>query len=102
MYLYFAYGSVLSKRHVGEWAGEHGVDARLFARGAPALMIVEEIRASGVEQKAVHVFDSIASAFRAAHDRASDADRIIVFGSFLTVAAALAASRSIPEILSHS
>jgi gamma-glutamylcyclotransferase len=38
MYLYFAYGSVLSRRHVGEWAGEHGVDARLFARGAPAVL----------------------------------------------------------------
>src|SRR4051812_22920922 len=38
MYLYFAYGSVLSKRHLGEWAGEHGVDARLFARGAPAVL----------------------------------------------------------------
>src|SRR5919202_112185 len=38
MYRYFAYGSVLSKRHVGEWAGEHGVDARLFARGAPAVV----------------------------------------------------------------
>ena len=33
MYLYFAYGSVLSRRHLGEWAAEHGVDARLFARG---------------------------------------------------------------------
>ena len=38
MYNYFAYGSVLSKRHVGEWASEHGVDARLFARGAPAVL----------------------------------------------------------------
>src|SRR5216684_4686475 len=38
MVRYFAYGSVLSKRHVGEWAGEHGVDARLFARGAPAVL----------------------------------------------------------------
>jgi gamma-glutamylcyclotransferase len=38
MFLYFAYGSVLSRRHVGEWAGEHGVDARLFARGAPAVL----------------------------------------------------------------
>ena len=38
MFRYFAYGSVLSKRHVGEWAGEHGVDARLFARGAPAVL----------------------------------------------------------------
>ena len=38
MYRYFAYGSVLSRRHVGEWAGEHGVDPRLFARGAPAVL----------------------------------------------------------------
>ena len=38
MYLYFAYGSVLSKRHIGEWAGEHGVDARLFARASPAVL----------------------------------------------------------------
>src|SRR3954468_4339780 len=38
MYRYFAYGSALSKRHIGEWAAEHGVDARLFARGAPAIL----------------------------------------------------------------
>ena len=38
MYRYFAYGSALSKRHIGEWSAEHGVDARLFARGAPALL----------------------------------------------------------------
>ena len=33
MYRYFAYGSVLSKRHLGEWSAEHGVDPRLFAQG---------------------------------------------------------------------
>src|SRR4051812_25546743 len=38
MYQYFAYGSALSKRHIGEWAAEHGVDARLFARGLPAVL----------------------------------------------------------------
>src|ERR1700704_5826093 len=38
MYRYFAYGSALSKRHIGEWAAEHGVDARLFARGTPAVL----------------------------------------------------------------
>jgi cation transport regulator ChaC len=38
MYRYFAYGSALSKRHIGEWAAEHGVDARLFAHGAPAVL----------------------------------------------------------------
>jgi cation transport regulator ChaC len=38
MYRYFAYGSALSTRHIGEWAAEHGVDARLFARGTPAVL----------------------------------------------------------------
>src|SRR5438477_5478114 len=38
MYRYFAYGSALSKRHIGEWAAEHGVEPRLFARGAPAVL----------------------------------------------------------------
>lgn len=38
MYRYFAYGSALSRRHIGEWAAEHGVDVRLFARGAPAVL----------------------------------------------------------------
>jgi dihydrofolate synthase/folylpolyglutamate synthase len=71
------------------------------ARGAPALMIIEKLRAAGVAQTAIHALDTIASAFRAARDAASNADRIVVFGSFLTVAAALAATRSVPEILSH-
>src|SRR5260370_41365702 len=38
MFRYFAYGSALSRRHIGEWAAEHGVDARLFARGIPAVL----------------------------------------------------------------
>ena len=38
MYRYFAYGSAISRRHIGEWAAEHGVDVRLFARGAPAVL----------------------------------------------------------------
>jgi len=71
------------------------------ARGAPALTIIEKLRAAGVAQTAIHAFDTITSAFRAARDAASNADRIIVFGSFLTVSAALAASRSVPETLSN-
>jgi dihydrofolate synthase/folylpolyglutamate synthase len=39
----------------------------------------------------VRTFDDVASAYRAARDEAYEADRIVVFGSFLTVAAALAA-----------
>jgi hypothetical protein len=38
MYRYFAYGSVLSMRHLAEWSAEHGVDARLFAQGTPAVL----------------------------------------------------------------
>ena len=38
MYRYFAYGSALSKRHIGEWAAEHGADPRVFAQAAPALL----------------------------------------------------------------
>ncbi|HET7788276.1 MAG TPA: gamma-glutamylcyclotransferase [Myxococcales bacterium] len=38
MIRYFAYGSALSTRHIAEWAGEHGVDPRLFARGVPAVL----------------------------------------------------------------
>jgi cation transport regulator ChaC len=38
VYRYFAYGSVLSRRHLAEWAGEHGVDPRLFAGGTPAVL----------------------------------------------------------------
>jgi gamma-glutamylcyclotransferase len=50
MYRYFAYGSVLSRRHVGEWAGEHDVDPRLFATGTPAVLRGYEL-AFDVESK---------------------------------------------------
>jgi cation transport regulator ChaC len=50
MYRYFAYGSVLSQRHLGEWAGEHGVDPRLFAKGTPAILRGYEL-AFDVESK---------------------------------------------------
>jgi len=85
-------GSVIDamKTRVDRWyvAGLPG------ARGAPSLTIVAKLRSAGVAQAAIHAFDSIASAYRAACDVASDADRIIVFGSFLTVAAALDVNRA--------
>jgi dihydrofolate synthase / folylpolyglutamate synthase len=49
--------------------------------------------ASGVAASAVRIFPDIASAYVAARDRAGEADRIVVFGSFLTVAAVLAATK---------
>src|SRR6184192_2212289 len=50
MYRYFAYGSVLSRRHLAEWAGEHGVDPGLFAHGTPAVLRGYEL-AFDVERK---------------------------------------------------
>jgi dihydrofolate synthase / folylpolyglutamate synthase len=60
-------------------------------RGSSAEHLRDALRAAGVEAAAVRTFDTVAHAFTAARDTAGDADRIVVFGSFLTVAAALAA-----------
>jgi dihydrofolate synthase/folylpolyglutamate synthase len=62
-------------------------------RGAGADMVRDRLVAAGVAAPAVQVFADIASAFLAARDKAGETDRIVVFGSFLTVAAALAATR---------
>ena len=59
---------------------------------------VDSVRAAfesaGIPLSALRMFDDIDSAFAAACGEADDADRIVVFGSFLTVAAALAAATS--------
>jgi dihydrofolate synthase/folylpolyglutamate synthase len=62
-------------------------------RGAGAEALREMLLASGVTASAVRVFPDIASAYAAARDNAGEADRIVVFGSFLTVAAVLAATK---------
>jgi dihydrofolate synthase/folylpolyglutamate synthase len=62
-------------------------------RGAAAAALVAALVAAGVAAEATRAFDDVGAAFAAARGEASDADRIIVFGSFLTVAAALAAGR---------
>jgi len=63
-------------------------------RGATAARLRERLLAAGVNSADIECFDDPASAYRAARGRATEADRIIVFGSFLTVAAALAEPRS--------
>ena len=60
-------------------------------RGASAASVRDALAAAGVASADVHTFDDVASAYRAARGEADEADRIAVFGSFLTVAAALAA-----------
>jgi dihydrofolate synthase / folylpolyglutamate synthase len=62
-------------------------------RGADAAELRQELAGAGVAAGAIRTFDDVAAAFAAARDEAGEADRIIIFGSFLTVAAALAAAK---------
>ena len=59
-------------------------------RGATAEDLRMRLEAAGVAPAAIRDFNDPASAYRAAREAVEEADRIIVFGSFLTVAAALA------------
>ena len=59
-------------------------------RGASALDLRLRLEAAGVAPADIRDFADPASAYRAAREAVAEADRIIVFGSFLTVAAALA------------
>jgi dihydrofolate synthase/folylpolyglutamate synthase len=62
-------------------------------RGATADAIRDELARAGIEADAIRTFADIGSGFAAAREEAGEADRIIVFGSFLTVAAALSAAK---------
>ena len=59
-------------------------------RGASALDLRLRLEAAGVAPADIRDFADPASAYRAVREAVAEADRIIVFGSFLTVAAALA------------
>ena len=60
-------------------------------RGASASMLRDRLEAAGVAPAAIREFENPATAYRAACGASAEADRIIVFGSFQTVAAALSA-----------
>ena len=62
-------------------------------RGAGAAMLAAHLERAGIAASAIRTFDDVGSALRSAREEAREADRIIVFGSFLTVGTALAASR---------
>jgi dihydrofolate synthase/folylpolyglutamate synthase len=62
-------------------------------RGASVDAMRDTLVAAGMDSGTLRVFPDIASAFAAATDMAGETDRIIVFGSFLTVAAVLAATK---------
>jgi dihydrofolate synthase/folylpolyglutamate synthase len=59
-------------------------------RGATSTQLRARLAASGVAQDAILAYEDPGAAYRAAREMATEADRILVFGSFLTVAAALA------------
>jgi len=60
-------------------------------RGASAADLATRLRAAGVAERDVTAHRDVAAALDAARAEAGEADRIVAFGSFLTVAAALAA-----------
>ena len=62
-------------------------------RGASGEQLRDALLAAGVPAAAIRIHADVRGAFAAARESAGEADRIIVFGSFLTVAAALAAHR---------
>ena len=67
-------------------------DAAGTARRAPPMRFAPSSTRAGIAPSAIRTFDDIDAAFAAAREEADEADRIVVFGSFLTVAAALAAA----------
>jgi dihydrofolate synthase/folylpolyglutamate synthase len=59
-------------------------------RGATSALLHARLTGLGVAPDAILSYEDPATAYRAAREMVTEADRIIVFGSFLTVAAALA------------
>ena len=93
------FGMFADKDMAGVAAAMHTRIDRWFVASLPGprAASVDAIRdalvAAGVEVGALEEFPDIASAFIAAKDVAGETDRIVAFGSFLTVAAVLAETR---------
>ena len=66
--------------HIAPLLGPRGVDIETLATA---------LATAGVKDRAIHRHASVAEAYAAARKLAAEADRIVVFGSFLTVAQAL-------------
>ena len=66
--------------HIAPLPGPRGVDSETLAAA---------LATAGVKNRAVHRHASVAEAYAAARKLAAEAERIVVFGSFLTVAQAL-------------
>jgi len=72
------------RQHIDHWLIA-GIDA---ARGAPPALLRRELEAAGVTEPVTECAN-IAAACAQACDMATENDRILVFGSFYTVAAAM-------------
>jgi dihydrofolate synthase/folylpolyglutamate synthase len=62
-------------------------------RGASAADVGARLARAGVAPGAIRTFGDVCAGLAAARNEVREADRIVVFGSFLTVAAALAAAK---------
>ena len=63
-------------------------------RGASADALRASLLALGVHAENIVIFENVADALLQAREIAGENDRIVIFGSFLTVAAALPIARS--------
>jgi dihydrofolate synthase / folylpolyglutamate synthase len=59
-------------------------------RGATSATLSATLAAAGVPASSIRTFDTVTAALAAAREEAGEADKIVVFGSFLTVAEAMA------------
>ncbi len=66
------------------------------ARGLSAEALRQRMLDAGIAADTIDASPDIARAFGKARDAATEADRIVVFGSFVTVAAAIAAGAASP------
>lgn len=105
-YTYAVFGSMLDKDIEGVIAQLRGkidhwcVTGLPLARAATAQQLKDKLLEAGIEpefkpdaQCTIETFDTPATAFANAQSRASENDRIVVFGSFLTVAGVMAARK---------
>jgi dihydrofolate synthase / folylpolyglutamate synthase len=85
------------KEHVDHWC----VTDLPVPRAATAQQLKDKLLDAGVVPEfaanaavSIELFDNPAQAYANAHQRAGENDRIVVFGSFLTVAAVMEARKS--------
>ena len=81
-------GTRVDRWHVGPTPG---------ARGAESTWLAARIREAGIEERDVVEHATLADAYAAARDEVDVDDRIVVFGSFTTVAEVMRARASNPD-----